>query len=66
VSNTQHYTKGPSVSRITPLFGAGLTTSDGALWRHQRPLLTAAWQAQQRTNLSPIIAAATTFHRIKW
>src|SRR5438874_337116 len=45
-----HYIKGPSVSRITPLFGAGLTTSDGALWRHQRSLLTAAWQAHQRTD----------------
>jgi len=61
-----HYTKGPSVSRITPLFGAGLTTSDGALWRHQRPLLTAAWQAQQRTNLSPIIAAATADMLARW
>jgi len=61
-----HYTKGPSVSRITPLFGAGLTTSDGALWRHQRPLLTAAWQAYQRADLTPIVAAATAAMLTRW
>ena len=61
-----HYTKGPSVSRITPLFGAGLTTSDGALWRHQRPLLTTAWQAYQRADLTLIVAAATTEILARW
>jgi len=61
-----HYTKGPSVSRITPLFGAGLTTSDGALWRHQRPLLTTAWQAQQRAGLTPMVAAATADMLARW
>jgi cytochrome P450 len=61
-----HYTKGPSVSRITPLFGAGLTTSDGALWRHQRPVLTAAWQARQRADLTPIVAAATADMLARW
>jgi cytochrome P450 len=61
-----HYPKGPSVSRITPLFGAGLTTSDGALWRHQRPMLTAAWQAHQRADLTRIVAAATAEMLARW
>src|SRR5215467_11167614 len=55
-----HYTKHPSVTRITPLFGAGLTTSDGALWHRQRQLLTTAWQAQPLADLLPIVTAATT------
>jgi cytochrome P450 len=59
------YTKGPSVTRILPLFGTGLTTSDGALWRHQRPLLTAAWQAQQAA-VPRVVAAATTAMLARW
>jgi cytochrome P450 len=61
-----HYTKHPSVTRILPLFGAGLTTSDGALWRHQRPLLTAAWQAQQQADFPRVVAAATTDMLTRW
>jgi cytochrome P450 len=61
-----HYTKGPSVARITSLFGAGLTTSDGALWRHQRPLLTAAWQAHQQADLIPMVATATADMLARW
>jgi len=45
VEQPAHYTKRPSVTRITPLFGAGLTTSDGVLWQRQRHLLTPAWQS---------------------
>lgn len=33
------YGKGPAVERIKPLFGEGLTTSNGEAWRHQRRLL---------------------------
>jgi cytochrome P450 len=33
------YRKGTSVARIKPLFGEGLTTSEGALWRRQRDLM---------------------------
>jgi cytochrome P450 len=60
------YTKYPSVTRITPLFGAGLTTSDGALWQRQRPLLTAAWQAQPLADLVPIVTAATAAMLARW
>jgi cytochrome P450 len=61
-----HYTKHPSVTRIMPLFGTGLTTSDGVLWQHQRPLLTAAWQAQQQADFTRVVAAATTDMLMRW
>jgi len=61
-----HYTKRPSITRITPLFGAGLTTSDGALWQRQRPLLTTAWQAQPLADLVPIVTAATAAMLARW
>jgi cytochrome P450 len=61
-----HYTKRPSVTRITPLFGAGLTTSDGALWQHQRPLVTAAWQAQRLAALTPVVVTATAEMLARW
>ena len=61
-----HYTKGPSVRRITPLFGAGLTTSDGALWQHQRPLLTTAWQAPPPGALTAIVVTAASAMLTRW
>jgi cytochrome P450 len=61
-----HYTKHPSVTRILPLFGTGLTTSDGVLWQHQRPLLTAAWQAQQPADFPRVVAAVTTAMLTRW
>src|SRR5262249_1539802 len=60
------YTKSPSVTRITPLFGTGLTTSDGALCQRQRPLLTAAWPAQPPAALMPIVTAATVEMLARW
>ena len=60
------YTKYPSVTRITPLFGTGLTTSDGALWQRQRPLLTAAWHAQPLADLMPIVTAVTAEMLARW
>src|SRR5712691_2354627 len=61
-----HYTKHPSVTRITPLFGAGLTTSDGVRWQRQRQLLTPVWQAQPLTDLLPIVTAATAAMLMRW
>jgi len=49
-----------------PLFGTGLTTSDGALWHRQRPLLTTAWQAQPLADLVSIVTAATTAMLARW
>jgi cytochrome P450 len=39
-----HYRKGASVARIKPLFGEGLTTSKGALWRRLRQLMRPIFQ----------------------
>src|SRR5262245_44783488 len=38
------YHKGASVGRVKPLFGTGLTTSDGALWQRQRQLMQPLFQ----------------------
>src|SRR5262249_38950200 len=54
------YVKRPSINRITPLFGTGLTTSDGALWQRQRRLLHPIEQSQRLAALMPIMTAATT------
>jgi cytochrome P450 len=66
LAQPMHYPKGPSIARIMPLFGTGLTTSDGVLWQQQRPLLTAAWQAHQRADVTPIVAAATAEMLVRW
>jgi len=62
----ERYTKGPSITRITPLFGAGLTTSDGALWQRQRRLLHPIGQPQWLTALVPVMTAATTAMLERW
>jgi cytochrome P450 len=53
------YHKGASVRRITPLFGDGLTTSDGALWRRQRQLMQPLFQWPRLLPWTDIIAEAT-------
>ena len=66
VEQPAHYTKRPSVTRITPLFGAGLTTSDGVLWQRQRHLLTPAWQSQPLADLVSVVTAATAEMLARW
>jgi cytochrome P450 len=61
-----HYVKRPSINRITPLFGTGLTTSDGALWQRQRRLLQPLGQSQRLLALVPVITAATTAMLEHW
>jgi cytochrome P450 len=61
-----HYVKRPSINRITPLFGTGLTTSDGALWQRQRRLLHPLGQSQQLAALVPVMRTATTAMLERW
>jgi cytochrome P450 len=61
-----HYVKRPSINRITPLFGTGLTTSDGALWQRQRRLLQPLGQSQRLLALVPVMTAATTAMLERW
>jgi cytochrome P450 len=60
------YRKGASVGRITPLFGQGLTTSDGALWRRQRQMMQPLFQWPRLLRWTDVIAAATAEMLARW
>lgn len=53
------YRKGASVVRIKPLFGEGLTTSEGALWRRQRRLMQPLFQWPRLLPWTDIVTEAT-------
>jgi len=61
-----HYRKGISVGRITPLFGEGLTTSEGVLWRRQRQLMQPLFQWQRLHPWTDVIAEATAAMLARW
>jgi cytochrome P450 len=61
-----HYRKGVSVGRITPLVGEGLTTSEGALWRRQRQLMQPLFQWQRLLPWTDVIAEATAAMLARW
>jgi len=61
-----HYRKGVSVGRITPLFGEGLTTSEGVLWRRQRQLMQPLFQWQRLLPWTDVIASATAAMLAHW
>jgi cytochrome P450 len=65
-AQADRYRKGASVARITPLFGGGLTTSEGALWRRQRQLLQPLFQWQQLLPWAGIIVEATAALLARW
>lgn len=64
--NHRNYRKSTRVERIKPLFGEGLTTSEGALWRRQRRLLQPAFQHQRLAALAPVIIDATAAMLQRW
>jgi cytochrome P450 len=60
------YRKGTSVARIKPLFGDGLTTSEGTLWRRQRQLMQPLFQWQRLLPWTDAIAEATATLLARW
>jgi cytochrome P450 len=60
------YRKGATVARIKPLFGEGLTTSEGALWRRQRQLMQPLFRWQRLLPWTDIIAEATAAMLARW
>ena len=63
----QRYCKSvPRVARIKPLFGEGLTTSEGALWRRQRRLLQPIFQPQRLVAWASVITEAAAAMLARW
>ena len=60
------YHKGASVARIQPLFGAGLTTSEDALWRRQRQAMQPLFQRPRLLPWTDVIADATAAMLGRW
>ena len=60
------YRKGTSVARIKPLFGEGLTTSEGARWRCQRQLMQPLFSWQPLLPWADLIAEATAAMLARW
>lgn len=61
-----NYRKGPSAGRVRPLFGEGLTTSDGEAWRHQRRLMLPVFHHKRILALAPVITEATQEMLERW
>ena len=64
--NHRNYSKSPAVDRIKPLFGSGLTTSDGELWRRQRKLISPLFQPHRTISLTPLIKTAVADRLRHW
>jgi cytochrome P450 len=64
--NHLNYRKGTSIDRIKPLFGTGLTTSEGELWRRQRRLLQPAFHHGQIAALAAVMTETTAAALERW
>jgi cytochrome P450 len=60
------YRKGAGVARIKPLFGDGLTTSEGARWRRQRQLMQPLFHWPRLLPWTDVIAEATAAMLARW
>jgi cytochrome P450 len=54
------------VQRIKPLFGEGLTTSEGARWHHQRRLIQPLFTHQRLVALAAVVIEVTTAMLKRW
>ncbi len=65
--NFLNYVKSPPrIEKIKPLFGEGLTTSEGEAWRRQRHLIQPAFARERIAGLDCIITDATTAMLERW
>jgi cytochrome P450 len=64
--NAANYTKGGRIERLKPLFGKGLTTSDGELWRRQHELIQPLLRQKDIAALAPLITATTSAMLERW
>jgi len=64
--NFPNYRKGGSIEKIKPLFGEGLTTSEGELWRRQRDLMQPAFHRRHIAGLDTVMTDATAGTLERW
>jgi cytochrome P450 len=64
--NFHNYRKGGRIDAIKPLFGEGLTTSEGDLWRRQRDRIQPAFHPQQIAGLAAVMTDATGVMLERW
>jgi cytochrome P450 len=65
--NFPNYVKSPArIEKIKPLFGEGLTTSEGDMWRRQRHLIQPAFHRERIAGLAAVITDDTTAMLERW
>jgi cytochrome P450 len=64
--NHQNYRKSVRINRVKPLFGEGLTTSEGDLWRQQRRLLQPAFHRHRIAALATMMTDMTAMMLERW
>jgi cytochrome P450 len=64
--NARNYRKSPRIKRIRPLFGNGLTTSEGEVWRRQRRLMQPAFQPQRLAPWVAVMSELTATMLERW
>lgn len=64
--NARNYRKSLRIKRIRPLFGNGLTTSEGELWRRQRRLMQPAFQPQRLAPWVAVMSELTATMLERW
>ncbi len=65
-SKSQHFIKDRPLQISTSVFGHGLLTSEGELWRRQRRLIQPAFLAQQVRGYAPVMVEAATRMLATW
>src|SRR5689334_16340374 len=64
--NHANYRRTPFHDRLKVILGEGLVTSDGALWRRQRPLLQPAFRAGRIRRFVRIMSAQSAAWAARW
>ena len=64
--NQANYGRTPFHDRLKSILGAGLVTSEGALWRRQRRLLQPAFRAERTRRFVETMCAATAELADRW
>ena len=64
--NYRNYRLTPFYEKLKPVFGEGLLTSEGDLWRHQRQLMQLGFQRERLERLSGIMTTVSATMLERW